>query len=179
MADRTALIPDKAIDHILGPVSAPVVVIEYADLECPNCRQAHGAIHQVLKHHGANVRYVFRHFPLLEVHPHAELAAEAAEVAGAQGKFWPYIDLLFDHQNHLDHAHLLGHAEKLELDMLRFRNELDDHVYLQRVQEHIALGQSLRVRATPTFYVNGVLVDVSFGMDRIEQAIVAAIAAAH
>ena len=179
MPDRTALIPDKAIDHIIGPASAPVVIIEYGDLECPNCRTAHGAVHQLLKRRADDVRYVFRHFPLLEVHPHAELAAEAAEVAGAQGKFWPYVDMLFEHQSHLDHAHLITYAEKLELDMLRFKSELDDHVYLQRVQEHIALGTALRVRATPTFYINGLLVDVSFGMDRLERAIDAAVAASR
>lgn len=166
-----ALTPDKAIDHIEGPASARVTVIEYGDLECPACLQAHGAIQLLRERFAEDVCFVFRHYPLTEVHPHAELAAEAAEAAGAQGYFWPYVDLLFAHQSHLKEKDLLAYAERLELDMRRFRNALSDHVYLQRVQEHIALGKHLQLRATPTFFVNGVLVDVSYGIESLEQAI--------
>ena len=162
---------DKAIDHIQGPVSAKVTLIEYGDLECPSCQQAHGAVQLLLERFSQDVRFVFRHYPLVEVHTHAELAAEAAEAAGAQGHFWPYIDLLFEHQSHLKEKDLHGYAEQLELDMLRFRNEMSDHVYLQRVQEHIALGNHLQLRATPTFFMNGILVDVSYGLGSLEKAV--------
>jgi protein-disulfide isomerase len=172
-----ALTPDKAIDHILGPASAGVTLIEYGDLECPSCRQAQSMVQHLRDKHVNAVRFVFRHYPLINVHSHAELAAEAAEAAGAQGKFWPYVDLLFEHQSHLEGKHLQAYAEQLELDMDRFRNEMSDHVYLQRVQEHIALGDHLHVRATPTFYVNRVLVDVSYGLQNLEKAVTQALAA--
>ena len=112
------LMPDDATDHILGPASAPVTLVEYGDFECPSCLQAHGAIQIMVSHFGEQLRFVFRHFPLREVHPHAELAAEAAEAAGAQGKFWPMYDLLFTHSQHLKEKHLLDYAGLLELDLI-------------------------------------------------------------
>ena len=170
--------PDEATDHIRGPASAPVTVIEYGDFECPSCRQAHGALEVMLPHFGDRMRFVFRHFPVREDHPHAELAAEAAETAGAQGKFWPMHDLLFEHQQHLDEPHLLDYAARLGLDLARYRNEMSDHVYLQRVQEHMQTGRQLGVRSTPAFFVNGVIADVSFGMQHLHEAIDRALAAA-
>jgi protein-disulfide isomerase len=163
--------PDEATDHTRGPASAPVTVIEYGDFECPSCRQAHVALEIMLPHFGHQMRLVFRHFPVVEDHPHAELAAEAAEAAGAQGKFWPMHDMLFEHQQHLDEGHLLGYATETGLDLARYRNEMSDHVYLQRVQEHMASGHRLGVRTTPTFFVNGVFADVSFGMQHLHEAI--------
>jgi protein-disulfide isomerase len=130
----------------------------------------------MLNHFGHQVRFVFRHFPLREVHPHAELAAEAAEAAGAQGKFWPLYDLLFAHQNHLNETHLRDYAQQVGLDMARYENEMRDHVYLQRVQEQMQVANQLRVRATPTFYLNATFVDVSFGLTHLQQAIEAALA---
>jgi protein-disulfide isomerase len=105
------------------------------------------------------------------VHPHAELAAEASEAAGAQGKFWPYAELLFNHQSHLDASHLDTYAKQLGLDMPRFDNELKDSVYRQRVQEQMEIGRRLTVRATPTFYVNGTFTDVSFGLQQLRDAV--------
>jgi protein-disulfide isomerase len=165
------LTPDQATEHILGPGAATVTVVEFGDFECPACRQAHPAVQFLLSHFGKRVRFAFRHFPLREVHPHAELAAEAAEAAGAQGKFWPFFDLLFNHQNHLDDGHLRAYAAQLGLDMPRFENELRDSVYRQRVQAQIELGHRLNVRATPTFYVNGNFTDVSFGLKQLRDAI--------
>ena len=165
------LVPDEATDHILGPANAPVTLVEYGDFECPSCAQAYPAVKIMLNHFGRQVRFVFRHFPLREVHPHAELAAEASEAAGAQGKFWPFHDLLFMHQHRLGEAHLRDHAQQAGLDMARFENEMRDHVYLQRVQEQIHAAETLRVRATPTFYLNGAFVDVSFGLANLQQAI--------
>lgn len=167
--------PDAAIDHISGPSSAPVTLTEYGDLECPACRQAAPVVKAMLANHAGKIRLVFRHFPLREVHPHAEMAAEAAEAAAAQGQFWPFLDLLFAHQAPLDAAHFSQYAKTLGLDMPRFENESTDHVYLQRVQEHIASGRHAGVRATPAFFLNGRFVDVSFGLQRLQDAVVAAL----
>ena len=172
----TVLAVDAATDHTRGPADARVTLVEYGDFECPSCRQAHAAIRILLAHYGEQVRFVFRHFPLREVHPHAELAAEAAEAAGAQHKFWPFHELLFAHQQQLDEKHVRQCAEQAGLDMARFTNEMRDHVYLQRVQEHIEGGRRLHVRATPAFYVNGAFCDVSFGVEHLHKAIDVALA---
>jgi protein-disulfide isomerase len=163
--------PVDGIDHIRGPASAPVTLIQYADFECPNSRQAHGALRVMLPHFDWRVRFVFRHFPRPEVHPHAELAAEAAEAAAAQGKFWPMHDMLFEHRLYTDERHVLDCASKVGLDLPRYHNEMSDRVYLQRVHEHIAGGKHLGVRGTPTFFVNGVIADVTFGMEHLHEAI--------
>lgn len=161
----------SAMDHALGPQGAPVTVVEYGDFECPQCRQASGAVKLLLAHFDQRVRFVFRHFPLEEVHPHALRAAEAAECAGGQGKFWPMHDLLFEHQGHLAAARLFDYAQAIDLDMARFRAEMDDDVYLQRVRDHQRSGESSGVRATPTFFVNGRLHDVSFGLHSLFDAV--------
>lgn len=163
--------PDEATDHIRGPAGAPVTVIEYGDFECPACVRAQGALPDLLAHFGSQVRFVFRQFPLRDLHPLAELAAEASEAAAAQGQFWPMHARLFAHSPHLKTKHLLEHAGQLGLDMARFQNELKDHVYLQRVQEHVQAGQQLGVRQTPSFYVNGVLTDVSLGLQQLQAAV--------
>jgi protein-disulfide isomerase len=171
-SDRDLLLnPDERIDHIRGPASARVTLVEYGDFECPFCRQAYGAMEVMLPHFSEQLRIAFRHFPQREVHPNAELAAEAAEAAAAQGKFWPMHDLLFQHQLHLDEKHMLDCAVRVGLDLSRYHNEIGDHIYLQRVQEHIETAELLGVRATPTFFVNGVLTDVSFGMQHLHEAI--------
>ena len=163
--------PVQQFDHRLGPEHAPVTVVEFGDFECPNCKQAAPAVKLLLERFNERVRFVFRHFPLVEVHPHARLAALAAEAAGAQGKFWPMHDLLFDNQSHLKAQHLNGYAEQLGLDMARYRAEMDDEVYLQRIREHIESGQASGVRGTPTFFVNGRLQDVSFGVRALFDAV--------
>src|SRR5215471_223107 len=116
----TLAVPVTHLDHILGPETAKVTVVEYGDFECPNCGQAYPAVKILRKYFGERVRFVFRHFPLREVHPHAELAAEAAEAAGAQGKFWPMHDLLFENQLHLKAKSLRGYAEKAGVDLERY-----------------------------------------------------------
>jgi len=110
------------------------------------------------------------------VHPHALHAAEAAESAGAQGKFWRMHDLLFDNQPHLKLHQLRGYAERLQLDMQRFAAEMDEHVYLQRVREQVQGGRESGVRSTPTFFVNGKIQDVSFGLRLLFDAVDAALA---
>ncbi|HSB95396.1 MAG TPA: thioredoxin domain-containing protein [Spongiibacteraceae bacterium] len=158
----TLTVPVGPIDHIHGSVHAPVIVVEYGDFECPNCRQAAPVVNLLLERFAGRVGAVFRHFPLEESHPHALLAAQAAECAGAQGKFWEMHDLLFANQSHLTLQNLRSYAERLQLDMVRFDAELGDEIYLQRVRENIADGVRSGVRNTPTFYINGIIQDVSF-----------------
>ena len=163
--------PDAATEHIQGPASARVTLVEYGDFQCPACAQAHTAMKIMLAHFGPQLRFVYRHYPQRQAHPDAELAAEAAEAAASQGQFWPYYDLLFEHQQHLKKKHLLDYARRLELDLARYQNELNEHIYLQRVQEHMQSGQHLALRSTPAFYVNGVFADVSFGLQHLHEAI--------
>ena len=161
----------SAVDHVLGSDHAQVTVVEYGDFECPNCKQAAPAVKLLLERFAGRVRFVFRHFPLEEVHPHALMAAEAAECVGAQGKFWPMHDQLFEHQLHLNAKQLRACAEGLRTDLARYTAEMDDHVYLQRIREHQQSGRHSGVRGTPAFYVNGKLQDVSFGMQGLFGAV--------
>ena len=163
--------PVGPADHVLGPPQAAVTVVEYGDLECPNCKQAVPTVKLLLRHFENRVRFAYRHFPLEGVHPHAELAAEAAECAGEQGKFWEMHDLLFDNQKHLKLDHLRDYAATLQLDMARFEAGLTDHVYLQRVREHVQSGSTSGVRSTPAFFVNGRIQDVSFGHKLLFEAV--------
>jgi len=163
--------PVSAVDHVLGAEHAPVTVVEYGDFECPNCKQAAAAVKQLLERFAERVRFVFRHSPIEQVHPHALMAAEAAECAGAQGRFWPMHDLLFEHQLHLKAQQLHGYAGQLGLDMARYSAEMDDHVYLQRIREHQQSGRDSGVRGTPTFFVNGRIQDVSFGVQALFDAV--------
>jgi protein-disulfide isomerase len=169
-------VPASATDHTIGPAHASVTVTEYGDFECPNCKQAAPAVKLLLDRFAGRIRFVYRHFPLEEVHPHALHAAEAAESSGAQSKFWPMHDLLFDNQPHLKLHQLRGYAERLRLDMSRYAAEMDDHVYLQRIREHEQGGRESGVRSTPTFFVNGKIQDVSFGLRFLFDAVEAALA---
>lgn len=169
------VLPIGPTDHTLGPEHAPVKVVEYGDFECPNCKQAAPAVKLLLQRFDQKVCFAFRHFPLEAVHPHALLAAEAAECAGAQGKFWEMHDLLFAHQDRLKAKQLQGYAEQLGLDMALYTSEMDDHVYLQRVREHIESGTRSHVRGTPGMFVNGVIQDVSFGLENLFKAVEAAL----
>ena len=164
-------LPLGAIDHVLGHAGAPVTVVEYGDFECPNCKQAAPAVKLLLKRFAGRIQFAFRHFPLEEVHPNALHAALAAEAAGAQGKFWPMHDLLFENQAHLKPQHLRGYAERLELDMQKFNYEMEQDLYLQRIREEIQEGERSGVRATPAFFVNGKIQDVSFGLQSLVHAV--------
>jgi len=167
----TLSVPVGATDHVMGPPHAKVTLVEYGDLECPHCRQAAPVVKLLVHKYPEQLRFAFRHFPLEGIHPHAELAAEAAECAAAQGQFWQMHDLLLDNQAHLQRKHLTAYAEKLQLDMARFTSELDDHIYLQRVREHLASGNASGVRSTPTFFVDGRIQDVSYGLNQLADAV--------
>jgi protein-disulfide isomerase len=155
--------PVGPFDHVLGPEHARVTVVEYSDFQCPNCKHAVPAVKMMLRRFENRVRFAFRHFPLEKFHPHALLAAEVAECAGVQGKFWEMHDLLFDNQSHFELTHLHCYAERLGLDMARYTSEMDEHVHLQRVREQIDSRKRSGVRTTPGFFVDGRIQDVSFG----------------
>jgi protein-disulfide isomerase len=168
----------SAREHETGNVDATVTLVEYGDFECPMCTQAEPLTRHLVDTYGSRLRFVFRHYPDGAAHPHAELAAEAAEAAAAQGKFWEMHAMLFRHSPHLSAKALTQFAEEIGLDMPRFNNELSDHVYLQRVREHHAAAVELGLRGTPSFFVNDKLVDVSFGLNHLEDAVRAALGVA-
>ncbi len=165
--------PLSSVDHVKGPDHAPVTLIEYGDFECPICKVAVPTVALLMQQYPNRLRMVFRHFPLELAHPQALVAAEAAECAAAQGRFWEMHDLLFEHQPHFKPADLMRHAAAIGLDLTRFSAELDDHLYLQRIREQIDGAHRSHVRATPTFFVNGVVHDVSFGMKPLHDHIAA------
>jgi len=167
--------PAGPTDHVRGPEHAPVTLVEYGDFECPTCKQAAGAVKLLLARFEQRVRFVFRHFPLEEIHPHALRAAEAAECAGGQGKFWQMHDMLFEKQSHLEIARLPEYARSLGLDMARFSAEMADEIYLQRVREHQQSGRVSGVRATPGFFLNGRILDASYGLGGMSAAVEAAL----
>lgn len=171
----TLATPIEPADHALGADHARVTLVEYGDFECPVCKTAAAAPKLLLERYPGKIRFVFRHFPLEEAHAHALLAAECAEAAAAQGKFWEMHDLLFQNQAHLKDKDLQRYASEVGLDVVRYTAEMDDHIYLQKVREHVAGGRRSHIRATPAFFVDGILEDVSFGMQRLHDAVDAAV----
>jgi len=149
-------------DHIIGPDDAPVTLVEYGDYECPYCGAAHLIVKEIQEAMRDNLRFVFRHFPLTQIHPNAENAAEAAEAAGAQNRFWEMHDLLFANQQLLDPVHLVGFAEELTLDSVRFGRELKNHLHHDRVRQDFMSGVRSGVNGTPTFFINGFRYDGSW-----------------
>ena len=172
---RLALPVSEERDHIRGPADAVVTLVEYGDFECPHCGQAHVVLDRLLDHASDLVRLVYRHFPLIEVHPHAERAAEAAEAAGAERRFWEMHDVLFENQDALDEASLLAYAQDLRLDMARFELEMRRGVYAERVQADLASGLRSGVQGTPTFFINGNRYDGSWDLGSLAAAIEAEI----
>jgi protein-disulfide isomerase len=145
---------DAERDHIRGPIEAPVTVVEYGDFECPYCGQAEPFVRELLREFG-EVRYVWRHLPLNDVHPRAQFAAEAAEAAAEQDAFWPMHDLLLEHQDALRPADLIRYAEQLRLDIERFSSKLRKHAGANHVAEDINSADLSGVSGTPTFFING------------------------
>jgi Na+/H+ antiporter NhaA len=144
---------DPAVDHIRGPVDAPLTLVEYGDFECPFCARATGAARELRARFGDELRYVFRHLPLCDVHPHAELAARAAVAADAQGGFWAMHDLLFEHQDRLELADLVGYAGDLDLDLDVFAADLHSRRVDRRVRADVASAEASGAHGTPTFFV--------------------------
>jgi protein-disulfide isomerase len=161
-------------DHIQGPADAAVTLVQYGDYECPYCGEAYPIIKEVQARLGDGLRFVFRNFPITTSHPHAERAAEAAEAAAAQGKFWDMHDLLYENQRRLRDEDLHTYAERLGLDVELFDKGMADHVHAERVHEDFMSGVRSGVNGTPTFYINGVRHDDSYEtevlLDALERA---------
>jgi protein-disulfide isomerase len=171
-------LPVSGRDHAQGSADADVTLVEYGDYECPHCGRAYPIVKEVQRLMGARLRFIFRNFPLGEMHPHAQHAAEAAETAASQGLFWEMHDALFEHQQALDDAHLIQHAKRLGADEHRFRAELTGHVHAARVREDFLSGVRSGVNGTPTFFINGSRYDDSWDLDTLMAALTASIDAA-
>ena len=143
-------------DHLRGRTDAAVTLVEYGDYECPYSGAAYPIVKQIQTRMGGRLRFVFRNFPIPSLHPHAERAAEAAEAAGAQGKFWEMHDRLFQSQPRLGDEFLSSYAERLGLDVDRFHKELSEHTHAGRIREDLLSGERSGVPGTPTFFINGV-----------------------
>src|ERR1700691_4076339 len=167
--------PPEPTDHLEGSEHARVTLVEYGDFECPSCKVAATTPKLLLERYPNKIRFIFRHFPLQDAHPHAVMAAEVAEGAAAQGKFWSMHDVLFQNQAHLKDKDLHRYATDIGLDMARYTAEMDDHIYLQKVREHMEGGRRSHIRATPTFFLDGVVQDISFGMKALHDAVANAV----
>jgi protein-disulfide isomerase len=155
-ADRPVLtLPVSERDHMLGPENAAITLVEYGDYQCPSCKEAYSTVKLLQVNLGDRLRFVFRNFPKSTIHRFAQHAAETAEIAAAQGKFWEMHNYLFEHQNYLDDKSLSKYAESLGLDMSQFQRELAHHDYAGRVREDFLSGVRSGVNATPTFFING------------------------
>ena len=162
---------NKERDHIQGSADAAVTLVEYGDYECPYCGAAYPIIKEVQARMGRRLRFVFRNFPITTSHPHAEQAAEAAEAAATQGKFWQMHDLLYANQRRLRDQDLRAYAEKLGLDVERFDKELAEHVHAERIHEDFLSGVRSGVNGTPTFYINGARHDGSYELEPLLRAL--------
>lgn len=169
----TLTVPPEPTDHAQGSEHSRITLIEYGDFECPNCKMAAQTPKLLLDKFPGKIRFIFRHFPMEDAHAHALLAAEVSEAAAAQGRFWPMHDMLFQNQAHLKEKDLHRYAGEVGLDLVRYKAEMDDHIYLQKVREHLEGGRRSHIRATPTFFVNGVIQDISFGMQGLRDAVAA------
>jgi protein-disulfide isomerase len=154
-------------DHIQGPSSAPVTLVQYGDYECPYCGEAYPIIKEVQARMGERLQFVFRNFPISTSHPHAEQAAEAAEAAAAQDRFWEMHDALYENQSRLTERDLHAYALELELDVEAFDNELAEHVHAARVREDFMSGVRSGVNGTPTFFVNGARHDGPYDLETL------------
>ena len=166
-----AVAVDDDRDHIQGTADAAVTLVEYGDYECPYCGAAYPIVKELQSRMGDRLRFVFRNFPITTSHPHAEQAAEAAEAAAAQGRFWEMHDLLYENQRRLRDPDLHAYAEQLGLDVEQFDKDLAEHVHAPRVREDFMSGVRSGVNGTPSFYVNGARHDHSYDFETLLAAL--------
>jgi protein-disulfide isomerase len=167
----TLKVPVTEQDHVQGSADAPVTLVEYGDYECPHCAHAHPIVKRLQKHFGVQLRFVFRNFPLKEVHPNAESAAESAEFAGAHARFWEMHDGIFANQSALGLPLLIELAEALELSVAGLRQALETQQFNARVREDFRGGVRSGVNGTPTFFVNGQRHDGPFEFADLVEAV--------
>jgi len=163
------LLPIRSIDHVRGPEDAPYTLVEYGDYECPDCGRLYVILRDLQQEIASRLRIVFRHYPLSGVHHHAQQAAEAAEAAGAQGKFWEMHTLLFERQQDLRTKDLIRYAEELTLDVERFRDELKNQTYSERVRADFLAGVQNGVYGTPGLFLNGVRYDAAWDEETLRR----------
>jgi protein-disulfide isomerase len=167
----TLKVPVSSEDHAQGPEDAPVTLMEYGDYECPHCGRAFSIIQRVQKHFGSKLRFVFRNFPLSEMHPNAESAAEVVEFAGSEGKFWEMHDLIFENQESLGGPLYAELAQRLHLSKDDLKNALETSEFRARVQADFSSGVRSGVNGTPTFFINGHRHDGMFEFQNLVDAI--------
>jgi protein-disulfide isomerase len=158
-------------DHVLGSADAPVTLVEYGDYQCPYCGMAHPVIQELLRRRRDSLLFAFRHFPLSNVHPYAELAADAAEAAGARGRFWAMHDWLYDNQSEIDPVSLITALAALGLDSEVVTEEIRSHRYAGKIRDDFIGGIRSGVNGTPTFFINGVRHEGGYSLDELELAI--------
>ncbi len=175
MTQHTRLaVPVSERDHSQGPATAAIVLVQYGDYECPYTRQSTTVVRAIQQQLGDQLRFVFRNFPLTEIHPHALHAALAAEAAAAQGKFWQMHDYIFHHQHTLADSDLEQFAEAVGLDMQQYARAMAEQRALARIEEDVEGGERSRVQGTPTFFINEVLYRGSWEQDALLAALQAA-----
>ena len=167
----TLKVPVTQHDHIRGPMNAPATLVEYGDYECPGCGAAHPIVNLVLEHFGSRLRFVFRHFPLTQVHPNAEPAAESAEFAGAHGRFWEMHDGIYENQDRLSPPLLLALAKVLGLSEVELSEAIVNEKYAAKIRSDFLSGVRSGVNGTPTFFINGRQHLGSYALDDLVEAI--------
>lgn len=167
----TLKVPVTSNDHIQGDEHAPITLVEYGDYQCPHCGRAYPIVQQVQKHFGKRLRFVFRNFPLNEIHPSAEIAAETAEFAAAHKQFWQMHDAIFENQESLSEPLLLELAQTMRLSVPELRNALTSNEYAPRVKDDFMGGVRSGVNGTPTFFINGQRHDGPFEFEDLVEAI--------
>lgn len=163
--------PVSRADHVHGSEGAPVTLVEYADFECPHCLGAYWMLKEMTAWLGDDLRYVFRHFPVSDLHSHAQAAAEAAEAAAGDGKFWQMHDVLYEHQQMLDDRSLVSYASIINLDGCKFKQQMAERDFANKVHSDVESGVASGVSTTPTFFINGVRHDGECDIDTLLEAI--------
>lgn len=171
---RNLTVPVSERDHTQGSATAPLTLVQYGDYECPYTRQSTWVVQAIQQQLGDRLRFIYRNFPLVEIHPHALHAALAAEAAAAQGKFWQMHDYIFHHQHTLEDADLTGFAGAVGLEMQQFARAMTEERYLARIEEDVESGERSGVQGTPTFFINGVLYLGSWEQEALLSALEAA-----
>ncbi len=172
----TLKIPVGSQDHIEGNAKAPCTLVEYGDYECPHCGAAYPLVKEIQKHFGKKLRFVFRNFPMTNLHANAQAAAEVAEFAGTKGRFWEMHDLIFENQNRLGEELFTELAEKLKIDPAELQESLANETFTRRVRDDFSGGVRSGVNGTPTFFINDYRFDGPRDFDHIVKAIDDAIA---
>lgn len=169
------LIPPLGLrDHTVGPADAPLTLVEYGDFECPHCGRAYPIVKEIQRTLGDDLRFAYRHFPLVKVHPHAEHAAEMAEAAGQHSLFWPMHDLLFENQEALEDEDLIAYAGTLGIDPAWAASALVEGLFREKVRDDFASGVKSGVNGTPTFFINGFRYDGSWDAASLLEALAVA-----